>query len=217
MKSINYTNDDSNVRRYRTAFTREQISRLEKEFYKENYVWFQNRRMKDKRQRMAMAWPYGIADPHLYAYLAAAAASYPYGISAANSNPLNYYTSLGGLQRSPQSFGQFSFPGPLRQRSELLHSMPNSLLRPPTMPMPHSIQGSGGLGCNIHPSLENASSLLGHSGGSSPSADNCNSCNPILGGVSNLPNSLPTQAPKAHSNTTSQGLFRPFQSEVERT
>jgi hypothetical protein len=38
--------------------------------------------MKDKRQRMAMAWPYGIADPHLYAYLAAAAASYPYGISS---------------------------------------------------------------------------------------------------------------------------------------
>ncbi|XP_012936735.1 homeobox even-skipped homolog protein 2 [Aplysia californica] len=37
--------------------------------------------MKDKRQRMALAWPYGIADPHLYAYLAAAAASYPYSLT----------------------------------------------------------------------------------------------------------------------------------------
>ncbi|KAK3106209.1 hypothetical protein FSP39_015206 [Pinctada imbricata] len=233
--------DDNSVRRYRTAFTREQIGRLEKEFYKENYVsrprrcelakllnlpentikvWFQNRRMKDKRQRMAMAWPYGIADPHLYAYLAAAAASYPYGISPSNTNPFNYYSSL-GLQRNSSSLSQFSLASPLRTRSEIIPGMTGSaLLRNAAMPAPHSMAGTSTIGCNLHSPLEGSSPLLSHANMScsNNTEENCN-IGSLMGGLSNLPTSLPgatAQAPKAHSNTTSQGLFRPFQSELER-
>lgn len=36
-------------------------------------VWFQNRRMKDKRQKMTLAWPCG--DPVLAAYVLQAAAA----------------------------------------------------------------------------------------------------------------------------------------------
>ncbi|KAJ8307346.1 hypothetical protein KUTeg_015430 [Tegillarca granosa] len=149
------------IRRYRTAFSKEQLNRLEKEFLRENYVsrpkrcelaaelnlsestikvWFQNRRMKDKRQRMAMTWPYGIPpDPQVYAYLAAAAATYPYALP----NPAAYpYPSIGlpGLQSSTASaFTPFSTPSPLHPRLDVLQTMSTMnttpLHRPPVSPL----------------------------------------------------------------------------------
>ena len=175
--------------------------------------------MKDKRQRMAMAWPYGIADPHLYAYLAAAAASYPYGFSQPGTNPFsNYYSSL-GMQRPPQanSLSQYtSFPNPLRPNSEILPGMSGNIVRKPSpVAMSHNLQTSPPIGCsNMHPALDNAPSMTGHPVPcASHGTENC-SCAPMQGGLSTIPSSLSmTQAPKAHSNTTSQGLFRPFQTD----
>nr|XP_056713822.1 homeobox even-skipped homolog protein 1 [Euleptes europaea] len=164
------------MRRYRTAFTREQIARLEKEFYRENYVsrprrcelaaalnlpettikvWFQNRRMKDKRQRLAMTWPHP-ADPAFYTYMmshAAATGNLPYPFPS--HLPLPYYSHMGLGASSAASAAPFSSPlRPLDTFRVLSHPYPRPELlcafRHPSLYAgpAHGLSGAGGGPCS---------------------------------------------------------------------
>uniref|UniRef100_A0A8C8RLV4 Even-skipped homeobox 1 n=1 Tax=Pelusios castaneus TaxID=367368 RepID=A0A8C8RLV4_9SAUR len=164
------------MRRYRTAFTREQIARLEKEFYRENYVsrprrcelaaalnlpettikvWFQNRRMKDKRQRLAMTWPHP-ADPAFYTYMmshAAATGNLPYPFPS--HLPLPYYSHMGIGASSASAATPFSAPlRPLDTFRVLSHPYPRPELlcafrHPSLYPAPaHGLGSAGGNACS---------------------------------------------------------------------
>lgn len=94
--------------------------------------------MKDKRQRIAMAWPFGIADQAVYAYLMNAAAAslsqYPYapsGLAPNASTPgVNYYASMGLQRAAASAYSPLPSVRPPAGPSDVLPCLPTTLLRP---------------------------------------------------------------------------------------
>lgn len=150
-------------------------------------VWFQNRRMKDKRQRMSLAachWPHHLPpiDPHFYSLLLSGRIPYP--CHSAVSPHLNYYPQPLPGTANPSYTAMDAYALQLRERAELVRALSAHPYAPGSIPL--------GTDLIANPTAYRANPALSLSGGT----HTC-SCH-----HAHLPHTHSMPTPSTHSTST---------------